>query len=167
MNKYKRFSQYTLEGFIVNTFDNLNYDIHLKTSCDNDRNIIQRYDNVIKESFSYIDINMDELEETVDFDDSKGLIIKDETKIKKSNCYRCRLKNISCFSVGEIPDENKICQEVTDIINERNGWVKVNVSDVDIYNRILVDIFDITGSNSISNVLIKNYPERYHEYIER
>lgn len=162
MQKYKKFPSHVFEGYVVNIFDNLNYDIHLKATNEEDNLVLQRYSKVIKEKFSYIDIDNDNILNTINYDESKGIIVYDREKIKTSDCYRCRLKNISSIS----EEGNKTSQIVNDVVNFNNGWVKVIVSDIDIYNRILCEIYDEETEKSITNLLIEKYPHKYHEYTQ-
>jgi hypothetical protein len=73
--------------------------------------------------------------------------------------YRCRLKGIginnSCYESAYMESKFHFAFEVRKLIDRSDGWVTCNVSDIDVYHRILVDI----------NVHIGNTVVNVHDYL--
>lgn len=133
-------------GYIVNVHDPFNYDIDLLFSNDYRR----RYSRVVNNNYKYTRmVNGKEIE-------------------YEGTAYRCRIRGIGI--VRDVPNKyNQIAyeahNELTKKFNRQNGWILCIASDVDIYNRLLVDIFDpVTGEN-ISNILLRqNYRPLFQPY---
>lgn len=150
-DRYYKFSPTIVDGFIVNHTDNINYDI----CFDFDNEIKCRYDMVHKEKFTYIDTNI--VDNNIKYDTKDG--IRATVTPKEGTCYRCRLKKIDV--VKPQPD---ILKEVHSLIHYNDGWVLCVVSDVDIYYRLLVEIYDIDKNYSINDILLDKYPNYFKIY---
>lgn len=150
-DKYYKFSPTVVRGFIVNHTDNLNYDI----CFDFDNITRRRYEMVHKESFSYIDADMKE--NNIKYDAKEGIQTDSSPKIGIS--YRCRLKKID--TIKPQPD---VLKEVHSLIYFNDGWVSCVVSDVDIYCRLLVEIYDIDKTYCINDILLDKYPQYFKLY---
>ncbi len=194
MNKYHRFPSVKVRGFIVNYTDNLNYDIWFdfesiteddliikessgessgssfssssSFSSDTRRNaesigshIANRYYMVHKEPYTYTDVQIEngQLIDTVRYNDIFGII--SSGVIKNGSSYRCRLKKID-----NVKSANSILEEVENLVYYNDGWVICEISDVDIYNRLLVEIYDINMTYSINKVLLNNYSQFFKYY---
>jgi len=150
-DKYYKFSPITVEGYIVNHTDNINYDICLYF----DSETAKRYLMVYKETFTYTDIDI--TKDQILFNPEEG--VKTSSELKQGISYRCRLKKID--TIKPQPD---ILREVNSLIYFNNGRVSCVVSDVDIYNRLLVEIYDIDKTYSINNILLTKYPDCFKLY---
>lgn len=106
---------------------------------------------VHKESFTYTDDNK------IRYDESVGVI--PVGVIKNGTSFRCRLKKIDTVK----PIDN-ILDEVSTLVNYNDGWVSCEISDVDIYNRLLVEIYDIDKKYCINKILLDNYPHFFRYY---
>jgi hypothetical protein len=71
-----------------------------------------------------------------------------------STTYRCRLRGIAYNSDNKYYyKSNKnynLNIKISQLINLVNGWIICNISDIDVYNRLLVDIFIVTSTHIIN-----------------
>jgi hypothetical protein len=105
-----------IDGYVVNIYDVLNYDIDIKTSISN----------LITNPYTYKDIVN---------------VITGELGIeKKSTTVRCRLVGIGINQKNK-KQKNEMTYEVKKLINHVDGWVKCTIVGVDVYNRLLLDIY--------------------------
>jgi hypothetical protein len=106
----------------------------------------------------YVDvpINYDILK----YDPINGLTCSEEL-IVESKSYRCHLRGIVANKGMEL---NNIVPETKRIIYDNDGWVMCLISDIDIYGRILIDLYDINQIIHLNNVLLENYPENFSNY---
>lgn len=136
-------------GYVVNVHDVLNFDIDLWLTPEQRR----KYSGIIVNSYQYID-------------ETEGVA-------HTSLTYRCRLRGIgssSRKSFRETPRAfsfqfQKVFQEVKYNINRQNGWVLVNIFDVDVYRRLLVEIYDPVTRKNIKDVLMQPaYADFFYVY---
>jgi hypothetical protein len=146
--RYKKMATATnIVGFIVNVHDATNFDIDLDMSPE----LHQQYQDVISNQYTYQDLEPDFIENP------------DFTKLATLNpkigiTYRCRLKGIginqSSTSSSHYWKSNQMCIEVKQLMDRTDGWVLCTVSDIDVYQRLLVDISIETSNESIN---LRNY----------
>ena len=135
-------------GFIVNTYDALNYDIDLNINPED----LKNYKNVIVNDYIYKTVLTD------------GTLSSEKT----AKCYRCRLRGIEKNT--ETYNRNilmKYTQCVKKIIDRMDGWVLCYISGVDIFNRILIDIY-INGkkdSLDLCNYILNKSKENNNPFI--
>ena len=160
---YQRYSETkNVLGFVTNIHDAVNYDIHLFLTPELER----RYNNVIVEEYSYIDFT--------------GLNIptnyEDVNTHEKSKTYRCRLKSVGVNEKAHSECTNRVmCGrngthasiDVSRLIDRADGWVICNISDVDVYRRVLVDvIITVKSKNTVDLTLNYLYSKIPIEPIE-
>jgi hypothetical protein len=127
-----------IKGFIVNIHDSLNFDIDFTFTAEQQNN----YNDVIINNYVYQDYACEDTTEMKTF----------TLQPKIGITYRCRLKGI--YFNQKTPVDNyiyieqneKISELVTNMINHADGWVTCNVSDIDVYQRLLVDVFINIGN---------------------
>lgn len=173
VNPYKKLDDIkNIYGFVVNIQDVLNFDIdfnqgeeynnHIGTNNAGETNIfLHNYKSVHlhKKMYEYV-----EYKENFE-----------ETWTKKGYTYRCHLRGIDI--IGRKTKEEKTEREkkiifsakndIDKLIKNNNRWVVCNLGDIDIYNRILIDLFIITEQGhkiNLANHLIDTYPSIYTEY---
>lgn len=132
-----------VKGFVVNVHDATNFDIAFDILPE----IHERYQDVISNQYTYQDLGEDFLINP----DMNRLI---ESKHKIGTTYRCRLKGIGInqsSSSSYIWKSNQMCIEVKKIFDRSDGWIICTLSDIDIYQRLLVDIY-IYMSNEVINL---------------
>lgn len=153
LSRYQRFDDIpAIKGYVVNVFDSLNFDIDL----DLPDTIRRRYANVISNKYTYKD---------------------DNGQIKTGTAYRCRLRGISVLTKSRgrsnyrgvsralIILQRKAHVDIIHQIDRQNGQVLVTASDVDIYRRLLIDIFDpISNIDMRSLILRPEYQAVYQVY---
>jgi len=128
-----------ITGYVVNVHDAINLDIDLCLSP----SLVQRYRQVISHPYRY----------------------RDNGKAEQAGlAYRCRLRGI-----GSLADkrEQQLWQAHLDIvrtIDRQGGWVICTVSDVDVYSRILLELFDPVTGHSINEGLLASYPTVFTKY---
>lgn len=151
-----------IAGFIVNIHDPINYDIDLDIPefCQ------KKCKNVIYNDYTYKDLT-DEWMNNPKIDDLNRI----PTKNRKA--YRCRLRGIGISNPGTYfnPQLNEILIKIKNFIDLADGWVVCNLSDTDIYHRLLVDITINTPSCKIdlcdfilNNMSKYKYPIYYPYY---
>lgn len=115
-----------LQGFVVNVHDATNLDIDIQIPNEH----ITDYKCVVSNEYLYIDYE--------DYD------IDCNNPVQTGIAYRCRLKGVGidqnkCSNNSHKPIQLTI--EVKKLIDRNDGWVTCSISDVDIYSRLLVDIY--------------------------
>ena len=137
--KYRKYREINnVIGFIVNVHNATNYDIDLLLP----QNIHDKYKNVIINSYTYQEL-----------DDNLNIC----SDIKTGSTYRCRLKGVGIdYNTKTInnPKNYTINIDIKQIIDRTNGMVLCNISDIDVYKRLLVEIIVPTSTEDIN---IKNY----------
>lgn len=154
-NKYQRLKETSnIQGYVVNVHDATNLDIDLVIPPE----LEDRYRQVITNYYTYHDLGED-----------INLPI-DNLQLKRGRAFRCRLRGVGNNYLS-LPSQNKkIAQltiEIRQLIDRADGWVTCTLSDIDIYQRLLVDIIIRTPS-SIYNlrefILNKMEKEEYPVY---
>lgn len=134
------------DGYVVHYHDPLNYDIDLPVD----------YPECRKTVYYYL---------TVDND-----VISDDRK--ESHSYRCRLQGIKLRRKSDIrytkrSIDYRIHREIANLINIRDGWIKVAIIGVDQYRRLLINIMltdDNGTSQSLTDYLLRQYPYYYERF---
>lgn len=131
-----------INGYVVNVHDSINFDIDLNLSPD----LQKRYENVITNNYTYYDFNKY-------YFDNIGTELNKKLIPKIGTTHRCRLKGIGTKQLnGEnIWKSNKICIDIKKIIDANDGWITCTLSDIDVYQRLLIDIY-VTISNKKINL---------------
>jgi len=147
INKYQRMREVrNIVGFIVNVHDATNYDIQLIIHPE----LHEKYVNVISNQYIYKDLAPDFLNNP----DLKKLLT---TNSEVGTTYRCRLKGVGINQLSPIVHtlkNNQMCVDVKQLIDRTDGWVVCNLSDIDVYQRLLVDVTINTSNGPIN---LKNY----------
>ena len=82
--------------------------------------------------------------------------------IQTRKAYCCHLRGVEI--INPTPDEFHNMKEAYIYTSTKdhlsNGWVLVSVSDIDVYKRVLVNIFDIVDRESINTALLKRISPR-------
>lgn len=124
-----------IEGFVVNTYDALNYDIDFP-SIDKNNKIFY---NIISNDYAYKTIQNNELSETI-----------------HSQSYRCRLNGIEINS--KTYNRKQIKQysyEVKKMIDRYDGQIRLTIKGIDIFNKLLIDIYISPQQYSLCNWLLE------------
>lgn len=142
INKYQRMREIrNISGFIVNVHDATNFDIDLDIVPE----LHERYRDVISNQYTYQDLGEDFLENP----DMNRLKITPEV----GTTYRCRLKGVG---INQLPSSehtwksNQMCVDVKQLIDRTDGWVTCTLSDIDVYQRLLVDIVINTNNGPVN-----------------
>lgn len=138
--KYHRMKSVSdVRGFVVNIQDATNFDIDLDVSAD----IHERYREVISNHYTYKDMPPDYYSRP---DLAKAMALPP----KVGTTYRCRLKGIGINPNNESWRVTKAFCEVIKLLNRSDYWVTCTLSDIDVYERLLVDIYVHTASGVIN-----------------
>lgn len=143
---------YNVIGYVVNTHSSLDYDIHLFFPHEM---IARRYESCFRKYYYYRDAGSD--------------------VIKQGIAYRCRLKGIKVIKQHSEKEkrEKKKSRSQHEIdshimmlrrIDLLNGWVVCDISNIDIYQRILVSIRDVITNEDFGQILMKNFSQNYALY---
>lgn len=143
VNKYQRMREVrNITGFIVNVHDATNFDIDLDISP----NLHEKYQDVISNQYTYQDLGTDFLENP-DLDRITNITPQVGTT------YRCRLRGVGINQLSpniHTWKSNQMCVEVKQLIDRTDGWITCTLSDIDVYQRILVDIIIPTCQGPIN-----------------
>jgi hypothetical protein len=147
-NRYQHMKEiYNVRGFILNIHDSTNFDIDFELPDDTHK----KYMDVISNNYKYQDLSSHFFEK----DDSSPLYKEDLINgvLQGGTTYRCRLKGIGINKTthyANIVKSNKMCIEVKQLIDRVDGWVVCTLGDIDIYKRLLVDIYIHTPTEIIN-----------------
>jgi hypothetical protein len=128
-------------GFIVNVHDATNFDIDLDISP----NIHEKYGDVISNQYTYRDIN-------TDFFEIHDLNKSTQIESSIGTTYRCRLRGVGINQLSQqihTWKSNQMCVEIKQLIDRTDGWITCTLSDIDVYQRLLVDIIINTCNGPI------------------
>ncbi len=82
--------------------------------------------------------------------------------IHTRKAYYCHLRGVEVIS--PTPEEFHNMKEAyiytSTRVSRSNGWVLVSVSDIDVYKRVLVNIFDLVERDSLNTGLLKKISPR-------
>lgn len=131
-----------IPGYVVNIYDAVNFDIDLYIPNE----YKDLYSNVIKNSYTFTDMG-------------------EQSKVLTRNVLRCRLRGIQMVKDnGSRKRRGALCK-VIQRIEKQNGWVICDLGDIDIYRRILIDIYDPITGDPINDVLLTDeYGDVFKEY---
>ena len=147
-NKYQRMREIRgIIGFIVNVHDATNFDIDLEMSPE----LHEKYGDVISNQYTYQDLDRDFLENPgiLTCKDAKNT----EITPKIGTTYRCRLRGVGINQLAtnvHTWKSNQMCVEVKQLIDRTDGWITCTLSDIDVYQRLLVDIVINTSKSPIN-----------------
>jgi len=143
MNRYRRITQTdNLVGYIVNIFDPVNLDIDIYIPSDKK----SLYHNVVKNGYTFID---------------------HDSQIETRIAYRCRIRGIKMNRIEskKNPVYCDVINKIIEFFTRCNNWIKINISDIDVYKRILVDIYDPLTGQSLRDILLENeYSSIFTDY---
>jgi len=145
----------TRSAYIVNVHDAINFDIDFGLS---------RPSNLVKyNSYTYYQVPVS-FYKTLDFNDIYRNILTGQT-------CRCRLFGITIRKDRLIRDtfQYRVNLDVKKLIDRSDGVIFVKTHNVDIYNRILVDISIPLPDQviSLTEYLLETYPQIYSRYVSR
>src|SRR5436853_4978419 len=124
-----------VKSFVVNVYDAVNFDIDLGDK------IPEIYSKVISSEYAYQDLN-------------SVLIPISNLKIGKT--YRCRLRGIG--KNDNYKEFKRYSYQVKRMIDDVDGVVLCTLGDIDIYQRLLVDLY-VVVKNEVFN--LKDYLLQY------
>lgn len=145
--KYHKMQElYDVSGFVVNVHDPTNFDIDFKFE---DNKTAYKYCHVISNKYTYGDLTDNfKLSASCDSDadasyDIEKLMDNNAEGLKIGIAYRCRLRGIG-IQQNQLPSHkwrsNQLKLEIINLIDRADGWITCNLSDIDVYKRLLVDI---------------------------
>lgn len=141
--KYQRLTVVTnVKGFVVNIHDAANFDIDL----DIPHHLLYNYSSVVYNKYTYQDLGSDLTSVSVNNDElnSHNEPLEILSRKKEGKAYRCRLRGIGINqnNISKNPTFNSLWSiRVKQLIDENNGWITCDITDIDIYDRLLVDIY--------------------------
>jgi hypothetical protein len=150
LTRYHHYSPiHNIVGFVVNMHDPVNFDIDLHL----DEHTRTRYWNVIVNEYTFTE---------------------EDRPVRSRIAYRCRLKGIGIVSppqrtTGQSESGSrtrpyddaaskwllrKAHKALREQIDLQNGWVLCSISDVDVYRRMLVTLYDPVSKMELSSILL-------------
>ena len=135
-------------GFVVNIHDAMNFDIDLQLT----KEIKHKYDNVITNEYTYNDLGDSYLT-------NPNNVMNEPLIPKIGTTYRCRLRGIGIDQLSSKSQSLKFYLTTVDVkqlLDRTDNWISCTLSDIDIYQRLLVDIFvhTIDGCINIRDYLL-------------
>lgn len=120
-------------GFVVNIHDATNFDIDLQLTAE----MRNKYDNVITNEYTYNDLG-----DKYITDPNSAM---HETLVPQTGTtYRCRVRGIG---INQLPTSVQMCKtyamtsDIKQLLDRTDNWISCTLSDIDVYQRLLVDIF--------------------------
>jgi hypothetical protein len=142
-NRYQRMREiHNIIGFIVNVHDATNFDIDLEIPPE----LHEKYRDVISNQYTYQDLDSDFLE-------NRDLNKRTQIEPTIGTTYRCRLRGVGISQLSSnihTWKSNQMCVEVKQLIDRTDGWITCTLSDIDVYQRLLVDIVIHTCNGPIN-----------------
>lgn len=142
-SKYQRMREIrNVTGFIVNVHDATNFDIDIDITPE----LHEKYRDVISNQYTYQDLGSDFLDNP-----DLNRLIKISPEV--GTTYRCRLKGVGINQLSQSEHTwrtNQMCVDVKQLIDRTDGWITCNLSDIDVYRRLLVDITVHTGNGPVN-----------------
>lgn len=135
-----------VKGFVVNVHDAVNFDIDLFLPN------YSQYEEVISNTYVF----------TV-LDPNVSPYLQKSQPLYTSVAHRCRLRGVGVNFRRRSEDRgkrktNNAMMDIIRLIDRSNGWVICNVSDVDVYRRILVDItVPVDGGVNLRDFLLTQF----------
>lgn len=120
-------------GFVVNIHDATNFDIDLQLTTE----MRNKYNGVITNEYTYNDLGDEYL---INPNSAMNQTIVPQT----GTTYRCRLRGIG---INQLPSSDQMYKsyimttEVKQLLDRTDNWVSCTLSDIDVYQRLLIDIF--------------------------
>lgn len=140
--KYQRMEEIKdMKGFVVNVHGPTDFDIHFQLPDD----VIKKYDNVIFHNYTYKDIDVN-----YEFPSNNMLSHSGQ---KEGKAYRCRLRGIGLKKTDNksfLWKSNQLSTEIKHLIDRTDGWIRCNLLDIDVYQRLLIDVMIDTQNGSIN-----------------
>jgi hypothetical protein len=141
-------------GYIVNVNDALNYDIDLFLPAE----ISSLYSSVIRDDYYFKSLSLEYF--------TNGEF--DNNEINRSSYHKCRLKSV----IKNKNNRKTLNNEVKKLIDRVDGWIYYTISDIDIYQRLIIDIelfFNDESQMNLSQYILREGGRNllYIEYINR
>lgn len=138
-----------VSGFIVNVHDAINFDIDLQIPP----RLQNKYSSVISNQYVYKDVSP-----SIFINPSSYLDSLDFIPSQNRSAYRCRLKGVGINQHDYCPSTlwkcNQLSISIKQLVDRSDGWVTCCLSDIDVFQRLLVDISIPT---STGNINLKDY----------
>lgn len=126
-------SKQTFVAFVNAVKDSLNLHLDIYWPAA----ISDKYENAMKYEYSFVSEELP------------------ETEFKRMS-YHCHLRGIEIVSDSEYSANSKIVYNfLMQNIVKQGGWILVSVGDIDVYQRILVNIFNIVTRKSINKEILQ------------
>lgn len=149
-------------GYIVNINDATNFDIDFILNNDISRN----YKNVISNQYTFQDLGSDFIK-NVCTKHSSGLTVNPT----QGTTYRCRLRGIGINqkSLNYLQKLNDASIKVRQLVDRSDGWIISNLFDIDVYQRLLVDVYICTQNDIINlrDFLLNLDPTIFYPYLSK
>lgn len=120
-----------IKGFVVNVHGPTDFDIDLQIPCEN----VNFYETVISHKYTYKDIG-----KSYEFPINN---ILSNSGDREGIAYRCRLQGIGVKKNQNSSynwKSNQLAVEIKHLIDRTDGWVICTLTDIDVYQRLLIDI---------------------------
>ena len=141
-SKYQHLKEISdVRGFVVNVHGPTDFDIDFQLSND----LIKNYDSVISHNYTYKDIGIN-----YEFPPNNTLSRSHE---QEGKAYRCRLRGIGLNKANNksfLWKSNQLLIEIIHLLDRTDYWVRCNLLDIDVYNRLLIDIMLDTKNGTIN-----------------
>jgi len=140
--KYQRMEEINdIKGFVVNVHGPTDFDIDFNLPDD----LLKKYSNVISHKYTYKDIDLN-----YKFPSDNVLSHSQE---REGKAYRCRLRRIGLKKTNNkafMWKSNQLLIEIKHLIDRTDGWIRCNLLDIDVYQRLLIDIIIDTQNGPIN-----------------
>lgn len=170
------FSKRMKRGYVLNIYDSLNYDIAFHEDIDEPSIICEDF--MFSETYTIQDPCLVDTQhqlitsKPIDVDDENDeqqaknvaeynelFTNKKPVSVQKGKSYRCHMKDLRFRTNAKMHHDYNISKKIliqwTDFTN---GFVNVEFHKVDVYNRLIVELYDPLTNESFKDYLLKNFP---------
>lgn len=145
-------SHITYLAYVVAIRDPLNFHLDIYWPS----NVAERYSNALKYEYSFVSEELD-------------------NNVHVRSTYSCHLKGVEIVSDDDQQSNPSVHTSnmkeayilMSKCILRSGGWVLVSVSDIDIYRRVLVNVFDVISRQSLNQELLAKLSSRTGQCIAR
>lgn len=140
-----------LVGYVINTWNPLNFQIAL--------NLSSKYDDLIhNDPYIYNDTPI-----WVNGNLIPTLYTGPKFPDKEGKVYRCRIKNLKLINDKGLK-YHQLVDDLVNQINKQNGWVICKPFHIDHYKRLIVELYDPVSFHNFNNII---YNEKTKDIVEK
>lgn len=148
-------------GHVINVHDSLNLDIDIIL----DKEDMNTCASVICDNYSYQDANDSEMKEGLAYRCRLKGLAHQVLKTKTQDTYKQRyVRTKKNYGAGKWSKDAHLT--MIRLIDRFNGWILLKIHNIDVYNRLIVSLYDPITKEDLRGILVKKYPHSFVQYDE-